>query len=342
LKRAATALAGLLLASTILSACAATSAAEPALPDAIDITATAIPLSSQDSSENKVGRLTYRGGLVLTSSDKRFGGWSGLQISPDGRHLLSQSDESHWLKADLAYDASGNLTGASRGQLADMQDLDGKVMTGKEGDAEGLALLSSSLDGPVAISFERNHRVWEYDLTHGLDVKPTPVAMPDAIKSLPFNLGLESLVRFRPDTLLAIAETGAGDPNGDHPAWLVSAPGSTSPVSGALSVKVHAPYEISDAALSPDGKHLYLLERHYYDPVRGIVIAVREIDSADIKPGARLDGPEVASFTMRENIDNMEGIALRQGANGETLVYLMADDNYNPVERTLLLMFALQ
>jgi hypothetical protein len=45
---------------------------------------------------------------------------------------------------------------------------------------------------------------------------------------------------------------------------------------------------------------------------------------------------------MRENIDNMEGIATRRGQHGETFVYLLADDNYNPVERTLLLMFELQ
>jgi hypothetical protein len=109
-----------------------------------------------------------------------------------------------------------------------------------------------------------------------------------------------------------------------------------------LGVKVHAPYEISDGAMSPDGKHLYLLERHFYDLVRGIVIAVREIDAATIEPGARLEGEEIASFTMRENIDNMEGIATRRGPHGQTLVYIISDDNYNPVERTLLLMFEIQ
>jgi hypothetical protein len=146
----------------------------------------------------------------------------------------------------------------------------------------------------------------------------------------------------KPRTLLGIAETPQKGSNGDNPAWLIPAPGATDGVSGALSVAAHTPYEISDATMSPDGKHLYLLERHYYDPIRGIVIAVREVDADTIKPGARLEGTEIASFTMRENIDNMEGIATRRGQHGETFVYLLADDNYNPVERTLLLMFELQ
>jgi hypothetical protein len=334
--------AGLLAAllGTALTSCAS-DAAPSALRDAISMNAQRIPLSSQDAKETSVGHLVYRGGLVLTSSDKRFGGWSGLRVSTDGQHMLSQSDESHLLKADLSYDKHGDLSGVTNAQLADLQDLDGKPMTGKEGDAEGLALLTpKGIDGPVAISFERNHRVWEYDISNGLDAKPTPVSMPDAIKALPFNSGLESLVPFRPDTLLAIGEVP--DATGVHPAWLVSTPGPNSSLAGALGVKTHSPYEISDAALSPDGKYLYLLERHYYDPLRGIVIAVRRIDASQVKPGATLDGEEIASFTMRENIDNMEGISLRTGAHGETLLYIISDDNYNPIERTLLLMFEVQ
>ncbi|HEY1709731.1 MAG TPA: esterase-like activity of phytase family protein [Rhizomicrobium sp.] len=331
-----------LLTVVLLAACAKTVPPDSSLPDAIGLSFQRIPLSSQDPRETRVGRLVYRGGLVLTSGDSRFGGWSGLQISADGKHLLSQSDEAHFLKADLVYDDKGDLAGVRHGQLADMQDLDGQIMRGKEGDAEGLALLTDKLDGPVAISFERNNRVWEYDLTHGLDVRPTPVAMPDAIKTLIDNLGLETLTRVGPDTLLAVAEIPQQDQHGDNPAWLVSAPGKTAPVTGTLGVIPHKPYEISDGTLSPDGKHLYLLERHFYDPIRGVVIAVREIDAATIKPGARLDGEEIASFTLHENIDNMEGIAMRRGPNGETLVYLISDDNYNPVERTLLLMFELR
>ena len=43
---------------------------------------------------------------------------------------------------------------------------------------------------------------------------------------------------------------------------------------------------------------------------------------------------------MRENIDNMEGVALRREKDGKTLLYMISDDNYNLVlQRTVLLMF---
>jgi hypothetical protein len=37
----------------------------------------------------------------------------------------------------------------------------------------------------------------------------------------------------------------------------------------------------------------------------------------------------------------MEGIAARRDAAGRTLIYLLSDDNYSILQRTLLLMFEL-
>ena len=59
-------------------------------------------------------------------------------------------------------------------------------------------------------------------------------------------------------------------------------------------------------------------------------------------PGAVLEGRELARLHLPLNIDNMEGLALRQGGAGETLVYLISDDNFNPLQRTLLMLFALR
>ena len=93
--------------------------------------------------------------------------------------------------------------------------------------------------------------------------------------------------------------------------------------------------------MGPARKYLYLLERHYYGMVGGITIAVRRIEAADVRAGATLQGKEIATFDMTETIDNMEGLALRRGASGGTFVYMISDDNYNPLQRTLLMMFEL-
>jgi hypothetical protein len=322
-----------------ISPCA-TSAAPKPLPDAVTLSYKPIPLSSADLKETQVGELAYRGGLQLTSPDRRFGGWSGLLVSADGTHFLSQSDEGHWLRASLLYDKRGNLTGVVDGQLADMENLDGaKLARKEEADAEGLAALSDKgPDGPVAVSFERDHRIWRYDVATSLDVAPTVMPAPEAIAKLDFNSGLEGLTALRRGVLLAVAET-AQSANGDHPAWLIPFPAGKLPYA-QLSVKPHPPYEISDAAMSADGRDLYLLERHYFGPLGGVVVAVRRIEASTVKPDAQLEGDEIAKFTMHENIDNMEGLSLRRDASGHTLLYMISDDNYDHLlQRTVLLMF---
>ncbi len=331
------------LLAFVLGACATEISARPGLPDAIAISYQPIPLSRTGRRETRVGQLIYRGGLELSSPETRFGGWSGLVVSADGKRMLSQSDEAHWLHADLIYDADGDLAGVRNAQLADMLDMNGKTMGKNEGDAEGLdALTPAGPDGPVVVSFERDARVWRYDLSNSLDVRPEPVPMPAGIKVADNNLGLEGLTMLAPDALLAVCEdTHRAD--GDMYAWLVpypkAAPGI---VYGVLGVRPHSPYEISDAVMGPSGKYLYLLERHYYGPIGGVVIAVRRIIAADVRAGARLGGTEIAKFSMRENIDNMEGLALRRGGDGKTYLYMISDDNYDhTLQRTLLLMFEL-
>jgi hypothetical protein len=310
--------------------------------DTVALNYKAIPLSSANIKESRVGALVYRGGIEITSPDARFGGWSGLLVSQDGTHLLSQSDEGYWLRASLRYDKGGNLTGIADGQLADMQAMDGsKLKPKQEADAEGLAALSDEgPDGPVAISFERDARVWRYDVSTSLDAVPTNIAAPEDIKTLDFNSGLEALTRISPSMLLAVAETPQVRGN-DHAAWLIPIPErKTGAPFAQLSIRHHDPYEISDAAMSPDRRWLYLMERHYFGPLGGVVVAVRRVAASEIKPGARLEGNEIARFTMHENIDNMEGVALRREKDGKTLLYMISDDNYNLVlQRTVLLMF---
>ncbi len=59
----------------------------------------------------------------------------------------------------------------------------------------------------------------------------------------------------------------------------------------------------------------------------------------DIKPDAIVDAQVLVDVGQRYSIDNMEGIAVREGENGDLLVYMISDNNFNALQRTLLLMF---
>jgi hypothetical protein len=43
---------------------------------------------------------------------------------------------------------------------------------------------------------------------------------------------------------------------------------------------------------------------------------------------------------MRQEIDNMEGLSIHPGADGERILTLISDDNFSFLQRTLLLQFA--
>jgi hypothetical protein len=332
-----------MILGTMLYACATDVAATPSLKNAIAVSIKPIPLSPSHPELTRVGRLIWRGGIEISSPEGRFGGWSGLVVSRDGKRMLAQSDDAHWLRASLVYDRHGNLIGIQHAQLADMLDVHGRKMSKVGGDAEGLdAVTKAGPDGAVVVSFEQSPRIWRYDLSHSLDVRPTAVNIPKSVDVLDgSNLGLEGLTVLKPGTLLAVSEA-PHDVEGRMDAWLVPYGSHVAADRyGELHVLRHPPYEISDAAMGPSGKHLYILERHYFGLIGGVVIAVREIDARDVKPGATLGGREIARFTMRENIDNMEGLALSQSADGKTFLYMISDDNYNPLQRTLLEMFEL-
>jgi hypothetical protein len=326
-----------LLAAGFLTCCRATPPDDP--PFAPLVRAARIPLYPAHPEERRAGRLFYRGGLVLASDDKRFGGWSDLAVSADGREILSNSDEAHWLRARLTYDSSGDLAGIADGEIADMVNMEGRPMRGKEGDAEGLTLVRPhDLHGEVLISFERNVRVWRYDLSHGFEAKPVNVPIGHWVDVLHDNEQLEAITLWKPDTLLAFAETRV-NPGDDLLAALEAYPGDPGHLNTRmLAVAPHGPFAITSVANAPDGG-IYLLERRF-TLAGGVGMEIRHIGAEEIHPGARMEGEVVANLAYQDaNIDNMEGLALRQGPDGRIFLYVISDDDYSSLQRTLLLMF---
>jgi hypothetical protein len=303
------------------------------------VQSTRIALYPGNPTERKAGGLIFRGGLVLKSSNPAFGGWSDLGVSADGSEILAISDEAHWLRAKLAYGANGDLIGTGEAEIAPMLNIQGQPMHGKEGDAEGMTLeRSNDVHGTVAVSFERNVRVWRYDLSKGFGMKPTNVPIGAWVKPLHDNEQLEAITLIKPDTLIAFAETKV-NPGDDLLAAMEAYPNpGGAPATRMLSVVPHDPFAITSVANAPDGG-LYLLERRF-SILGGVGMELRHIPGAEVREGARMNGEVLLNLSFQEaNIDNMEGLAVRRGPQGEVFLYIISDDNYSPLQRTLLLMF---
>lgn len=329
----------LVLAAGLALAVSAFGSAAPRGPQPANVQSARVPLYVNNPSERRAGRLIYRGGLVLTSDHRDFGGWSDLGISADGDEMLAISDQGHWLRAKLTYDGNGDLAGVGDSEIADMLDMDGRPIHGRENDSEGLTLeRPNDVHGPVVVSFEIDTRLWRYDLSKGLDARPTEVPLGDWVKPLPRNRQIEAITLFRPDTLLAFAEeklSGADDLIGAMEAYPNS---GGKPMSRPFSVVAHDPFDITSVANAPDGG-IYMLERRF-SLLGGLGMEIRHIAADEIHEQARLRGEVLANLSFQDaNIDNMEGLAVRRGARGETLLYVISDDNYWRLQRTLLLMF---
>jgi hypothetical protein len=311
-----------------------------AIAEPIDVRAAHLPLYASNPGERRVGSLIYRGGLVLTAADRRFGGWSDLAVSADGAELLAVSDEAHWLKARLSYDATGHLIGLNAAQLAPMLDLLGKPMLSKDGDAEGLALeRPNDLAGPVVVSFERDVRLWRYDLGAGLASRPVNIPLGDWVRPLRANSQLEAVTLIKPDALLVFAESKIGSE--DIRAALEAYPGQGRARTRRLSLIPREPFSVTGAANAPDGG-IFILERRY-SLLGGVGMELRHVAASELREGARLEGDVLANLSFQDtNIDNMEGIAVRPAPNGNILLYMISDDNFSPLQRTLLLMFELR
>jgi hypothetical protein len=315
-------------AIVVLAAMAASAAAQ----QPVAVFSQTVPLDPRDPSARQAGELEYRGGIALRSTDARFGGFSGLHISSDGATLLAISDRGAWLRLGLSYDRSGRLVGAARAEMGALVGEDGRPLTGLAADAEALAVLS---DGSMLVAFERRHRILHYPEAEPPFSKPPSLfPAPEGLAEAPSNGGLEALVHVGRGFLVAIAErmTAGG---GALAAWVGRA-GVWEPFG-----YVRKPgFRVTAAGLLPGGD-LVVLE-HRYSAASGSVARFVRVPRNAIAPRRRVEGKALAELEPPLTTENFEGIAIRRGEAREALIYVISDDNFNPLQRTLLMVFALK
>ena len=334
-RTAAVALASFLLAVVPATAQKAATKRPPQPPAAIEIQARAIDVfSSREPGRKLFGQLEVRGGLVLTSPFAEFGGFSSLSIAPDGTNFIAASDRSWWLRGRITY-AGTRPSGIASAEMAPMIGPDGRTLAARGWyDTEALAVDGDTL----YVGIERVHRIVRFDYgKDGLRARARTIDVPVAFRGLPGNAGIEALVfvpRGQPlgGTLVAISERGL-DRNGDHRAFLIGGPRP-----GGFSIRRKDDYDISDATLLAGGD-LLLLERKF-GWTTGLFIRIRRLALAALRPGALLDGPTLFEADLGQQIDNMEGISAHRSGSDHVLT-LISDNNFSPLQRTLLLQFTL-
>ena len=308
-------------------------------PTPITITALPIDFDRSNPGRKEFGKLIFRSGFNLFAKTRHFGGYSELALDPTGRTLLTISDAGTWLRATLDYDGR-RLRGMSDVVLGPLLGADGKPLRGDaKRDSEGMTLAEGDTrQGTAYVSFERKHRIARYPFTAERFGPPSgAIPLPAAAKGMVANRGIEAIALIRAGklkgTLVAFAE-GRADKNGNLIGWLIGGP-----TPGGILLKRLAGFDITDAAPMPDGGIIILERRFRFS--EGIKMRIRRVAASEIKRGALIQGEVLLEANDSLNIDNMEAIAVHRAQSGETVLTLMSDDNFSPLQRTLIMQFTL-
>ncbi|AXI44822.1 hypothetical protein C1J03_01500 [Sulfitobacter sp. SK012] len=249
-----------------------------------------------------------------------FGGWSGLEVTDNGRSLVTVSDKGRFLQARMLRD-DGHLAGVEIRRSVPLLDPKNRQLKHKRSDAEGLAIGS---DGIIHVSFEHFHRLMQIDPATGRTKQKTK--LPRDLKVKP-NGGIEALAIGPDGTIFALAEHHLGRTSRPYPLyayangkWLVAA---TIPKRGR--------FRPVGADFDPQGR-FWLLERA--TTLLGFRSRIRRFD---------LSAPNLAEETLLTTFpgrfDNLESISVWQDTAGQTRLTLMSDDNFLSIQRTEIIEF---
>jgi hypothetical protein len=282
---------------------------------------TPVALEDEAPALKRVGRLLFLGGWTLTSNDPRLGGISALHV--EARDALALSDAGWRIRLPLPGGPD-----VVRAAIAMVAQGPGAPDEKENRDVESLV----AAGGSIWLGYEQANAVWRYDGRH---FTARSAAAPAAMSKWDDNHGPEAMARFADGRFLVFAEGEGGDSEA-----LLFAGDPAVPGTGSIRLRYRPPrgYRVTDAALLPDGRLALLNRRVTLFGGFSAKLTIARLPA--LVEGALIDGEEAASFEGPVTRDNFEGLSVtREG--GRTILWIASDDNYNPLQRTLLMKFAL-
>jgi hypothetical protein len=287
----------------------------------------------------KFGSLRYSSGIVFWSENEALGGISGIRILDGGNRFLSVTDKGNWVTGSIERHNSGKIVGISSVRIAPLRDKKGNpFISEKNGDAEGLEIVGDR----VLVSFERNSRILNYQLDLDKLASPGKNFRRSIRKiKLPNNSGLEAISILEPPSAsgLATADIVVFSENSLDAKGNIRGFISKKNKWKEFTVQEKGGYKITDATLLPGGD-IVILERQF-SLISGVRIRIRKLLVAEIVPGAAIDGKTLFEADSRFQVDNLEGISAWLNDSNQTMLTIVSDNNFSPLQRNLLLEFEL-
>jgi len=294
----------------------------PPVPAEAALTLAPVALDPDDPRRRRVGGLLFLGGWVLRSDNRRFGAISAIHV--ENGQVTALSDAGTLFRFPLP-------GGGGRVRLDPLPAGPGPATRKSNRDTEAMVAGGDSL----WIGFESHNMIWRY--RRG-DLRPTAAARPAAMRRWRVNGGAEAMVRLGDGRFLVIAE-GRDDGRDESDALLFDGD-PADPATPAFPLRYRRPpgFRATDAALLPDGRLLLLNRR--FALFEGLSAVLTIAETRGLRTGQTITGREVAALRPPLTVDNMEALSVTV-EDGRTIVWIASDDNFFPLQRTLLMKFAL-
>jgi len=248
--------------------------------------------------------------------DGWFGGFSGMELSEDGRQMVAISDRGMFVTGTLQRE-NGAISDVENVEAFRVLDTKG-TFPQKAGlrDSEGLVLQKN---GKLVVSFEGNHRLNRF-------AKPGTKAqgMPwrKEFNNMKLNGGFEALAIDNWGKIFAIPEQPLGDEDRAQVFTLKSGRWEK-----AFTLPRAKQFQPVGADFGPDGR-LYLLERGF----NGLGFRVR-VRSFAVNDSAVSDENLILNRGIGLH-DNLEGLAVWRDEAGRIRLTMISDDNFRLIQRT--------
>lgn len=297
------------------------------LGDRAEMRAARVAIDPQDPALSRVGKLTFLGGVRLTSPDPAFGGFSSMSVEGDRFTLLSDNGNivrfrmsADWQPRDIRF---GDLPGGpGTGRLKEDRDSEAMAIDGR---------------GHRWVAFENSGGIYRYDADF---TRVERHSFPMFMRKWRDDYGPESMARLSDGGFVVIAE-GRTDHSANRPALRFAGDPSEAP-DRVTRFKYVPPegYSPSDAAALPDGR-MIVINRRFRLPPDLFSAKLTIVDTRAIREGAVVKGEEIATLERPLLHDNYEAVAItREGA--ATILWIASDDNSQFWEWSLLLKFRLE
>ncbi|MDB5698908.1 MAG: esterase-like of phytase family protein [Alphaproteobacteria bacterium] len=288
-----------------------------------------VGLDSDDPARTRLGALTFLHGWSLDSPNLGFGGISALHV--DGRDVTALSDAGALIRFALPPGMPAKGIFEVRGRIDPLPVGLRPPVRKRDRDTESMALSG----GHAWIGLEWRGAIWRYAIpSWRSDAHQAPAAM----RKWPNNSGAEGLVRLQDGRFLVLSEAARRSDGTSEVLLFDGDPALRGTEWHSLGYRAPAGYRLTDAAVLPDGRLLLLNRR--FTLLDGM--SAKLVLASLPQPGEAgvIAGAVIADFQPPVTVDNMEALSLTR-EHGRTIVWIASDDNFSPLQRTLLLKFVL-